>query len=351
MDNLISLFQNDRVTLTLTKKSIDWLVKNTKVFIFNPETFEGYQRKIDPNHVKKIVDFIVKGISSENFFMPTSITCARYNDDSKDTQLRVVDGQHRIFAFKEISQQFPHKYDKLKEIEIPVTIMSIDKSDQDIEIDTFITINKTSKRVDTSLALILKNKINALKTNNLDINSLKSEYFAVEVAKSLNDDFNSLWFEKISYEGLPKDDGKLISLNGFVSSLRLLISALNRKRIINLNWSETGLNSEEIAEQLSNFMNRIWFDIYDVYSELLIKNERSIIQGTIGFSAFNHFIKDNLLDGKHTLSEVELEFKNRVSRIRNHTHEWYSGETISRNSSSSGHKYVSTLISSWTRAL
>ena len=33
-----------------TKKTVDWLVNNTSVNVFNPITFEGYQRSIDEKH-------------------------------------------------------------------------------------------------------------------------------------------------------------------------------------------------------------------------------------------------------------------------------------------------------------
>lgn len=49
-----------------TKKTVDWLVDHTKVNVFDPMTFQGYQRSIDKKHCDKIVAYL-----SKEFFLPT----------------------------------------------------------------------------------------------------------------------------------------------------------------------------------------------------------------------------------------------------------------------------------------
>ena len=48
------LDQNEGFRVIQDKKTVDWLVNNTNVWQFDPLTFEGYQRKLEVNHWKKI---------------------------------------------------------------------------------------------------------------------------------------------------------------------------------------------------------------------------------------------------------------------------------------------------------
>ena len=55
---MINISQNKNIDLIGTKKTVDWLVNNTIVSVFNPINFTGYQRQIDNNHCKKIVEYL-----------------------------------------------------------------------------------------------------------------------------------------------------------------------------------------------------------------------------------------------------------------------------------------------------
>lgn len=46
MENIVSIKQDFQ--LILTAKSISWLIDNTEVSTFDPVSFNGYQRQIDP---------------------------------------------------------------------------------------------------------------------------------------------------------------------------------------------------------------------------------------------------------------------------------------------------------------
>ena len=135
-----------------TRKTVDWLVNHTRVNVFNPMTFEGYQRSIDKKHCAKIVDYL-----SREFFLPTSIICASRKEYTEDAQLYIVDGQHRVEALRLLREEYPARYKQVKDYELSVIVL--EKAEEEVEIDTFITINKTSKKVDTSLAYVLKNRI------------------------------------------------------------------------------------------------------------------------------------------------------------------------------------------------
>ena len=186
-----------KVELDVCSMTIEELVEGTRVEVFNPKTFEGYQRKIEPNHCKKIVRYIEKEIqNTDSILMPSAIICARYKN-KEENKLNLVDGQHRVEAFREIKIRDEKLYSKIKNIRIPTVIMQLDENQKDIEIDTFITINKTSKKVDTSLALILKNKIDR-NSKDKDLVREKSEYLAVELAIKINDNPKSIFLHNTS---------------------------------------------------------------------------------------------------------------------------------------------------------
>ena len=78
--------------------------------------------------------------------MPTPIICStdtEFSDD--DSSLRVVDGQHRIHALKMIKRDNYKRYSEIEELEIPVIVMAC--VDEKLEIETFININKTAKKL------------------------------------------------------------------------------------------------------------------------------------------------------------------------------------------------------------
>lgn len=282
--------QTGNVALCQVVKTVDWLVHNTKIAVFDPIEFSGYQRKIDHKHVDKIVHFITR-----DFFMPSSIICALDDIYSEDAVLRVVDGQHRVEAFKKLKKANSEEYNKIMDKQISVVV--IEKSNIYLEIDTFITINKTSKKVDTSLAYVLKSKLNKSRSSS-DLNFSRREYLGVEVAYEIN--FrreNSLWFNTISFEGNPKENQQLISLNAFVKSLRSLFFALEKTGLFELSW-KTQSEIDSLIHDASNIVDYIWECVSKKWKDqfLMDLSKRSIIQGAIGFNAINKSIISVLLE-------------------------------------------------------
>lgn len=333
---MIEIFQNKQLDLLETKKTVDWLVNNTTVSVFNPIDFKGYQRQIDNKHCIKIVDFLKR-----DFFMPTAIICATDKEFQDDCNLRIVDGQHRVNAFKMMKTKEPERYNQIKEYEVPVIVMA--KVDENTEIDTFITINKTSKKVDTSLALVLKNKMNKYNTSE-DLTMPKAEYIAVELAQYLNfrEDPNNIWFDKILFEGNPKNTAQLISLNAFVKSTRVLLNRMARKGLISLDWSENDEISECI-EKCYKIINSIWSILQNKWPELFDSDleKRRIIQGAIGYSSFNRAIV-GLLEKSTYKDEYDFiyEIENWIKCISIEADRWLPGETYSKYSSESGYSIV-----------
>ena len=332
---MIKINQNKPLDLIQTKKTVDWLVSNTSVSVFDPITFKGYQRKIDSNHSMRIVEYLKR-----DFFMPTSIICATDEEYCEKGKLRVVDGQHRINAFKIIKNEDPIRYSQIKEYEVPIIVMA--KVDENTEIDTFITINKTSKKVDTSLALVLKNKQNKYNSSE-DLTMSKAEYIAVELAQMLNfkNDINNIWYDKILFEGSPKKTLQLISLNAFVKSTRVLLNHMARKKLISLNWT-TNKEIQTCLDDCYGFILSVWSVLQKKWPELFnseLENRR-IIQGAIGYSSINKVIIEllNLQNGNEY--EFMREFENRIKHADIVSNKWLPGGIYSKYSSESGYRIV-----------
>lgn len=337
MDNTVLVNQNEKVKLLASKRSVEWLVEKTEVAYFNPITFEGYQRKINDNHCRKIVDFL-----KSDFLLPTAIICAAKNENDINTKLRIVDGQHRIEALRIIKKELKDRYDEIKNKELPIIIIVTE--DERVEIETFITINKTSKKVDTSLAYILRNRIDKDSISK-DLTMPKTEFLAVEIAVQLNEDQNSIWHDKISFEG-PLYETQLISLNAFVKSTKSLIVELVRQGALKLEWN----NDEEVQickETCVEYINYIWNEITNKWPELFKSEEsiRKIIQGAIGYTSINRAIitlwrkKDGMND-----QDFFAFIHDKIYNMNIDYKMWIPGEYFSGFTSESGYSIVASEI-------
>lgn len=334
------IFQNKQLDLLQTRKTVDWLVNNTSVNVFSPINFTGYQRQIDNKHCSRIADYL-----KQDFFLPTAIICATDKEYTDNCCLRIVDGQHRVNAFKMLQEESPERYTEIMEYEIPVIVMA--KVDENTEIDTFITINKTSKKVDTSLALVLKNKMNKYNASG-DLTMPRAEYIAVELAQSLNfrEDSNNIWFDKILFEGNPKNTLQIISLNAFVKSTRVLLNHMARKHLISLDWKKD-FEITDCIEKCYKIITCVWIIVQNKWPDLFTSDleKRRIIQGAIGYSSFNKVIIELL--GKTTYcDEYELInlFEDKIRNLSIESEKWLPGGAYSKYSSESGYGIVAREI-------
>lgn len=337
---MINIFQDKPLDLLQTKKTVDWLVNNTSVSVFDPVNFTGYQRQIDNRHCMRIVEFLKK-----DFFMPTAIICATDDTFQDNSILRIVDGQHRVNAFRIMKTDCPERYDQIKDYELPVIVMA--KVDENTEIDTFITINKTSKKVDTSLALVLKNKMNKYNTSD-DLSMPKAEYIAVELAQLLNynDDPGNIWFDKILFEGNPKNTTQLISLNAFVKSTRFLLRNMEKVDLISLNWNSQG-EIDACLEICYKLISSIWSVLRNKWPDLFNSdlNNRRIIQGAIGYTAFNKVIVEFLNNTSYSDSAAFISnFEATIREMQIDSDKWVPGNIYSKYSSESGYNIVAREI-------
>ncbi len=329
------------------RKTVEWLVCNTEVRTFNKVTFEGYQRQVNKKHVDGILKYINESFeknSIKQFFFPTSIICACDHEYNEDAKLFIVDGQHRVEAFKKLKDARPEHYEKIREYELSVIVL--ERPDEVLEVDTFITINKTSRKVDTSLAYVLKGKISRL---NKDLDVLtRQEYLAVELVMRLNENADSIWYKKVMLEGNPsKYSYETISLNSFVRSLRVLVRELSKYHIITPYWKD----KEELDGILDTLM-----ELYLYFSKVLINKwpalfrnseSESVIQGSIGVSSLNKFLILKLKEeGKSfdSLSEFKSLLNKWVFEINIDENSWFRGNEFSKYSSESGFNLIANIL-------
>lgn len=329
-------------TFLHTVKTVDWLVENTTVSVFDPVKFDGYQRAISDTHCGQIVKYLMK-----DFYLPTPIICACDKKYTDDTKLRIVDGQHRVEAFRKVKSRDIGRYNQIKNNEISVIVM--EEVSLDLEISTFITINKTSKRVDTSLAYVLKNKLNVEKGSN-DLSISKLDYIAVELASTIGET-NPLWKDRISFTGAPSQNGpETISLNAFVKATRRLMGQLERQGIIEINWENTS-QVQECVKNAQEILNHLWKVVFSKWPNLFNKEHSymKIIQGPIGYSSLTRFIANQVkqLNSSDANDIIESNSINNmisdwINSITVNEEVWYPGEKFSKLSSESGYNIIAS---------
>lgn len=320
-----------------TKRSVDWLVDNTTIAVFDPVTFEGYQRSIVDTHCDKIVKYLLE----KEFYLPTPIICALDGPYSDEAAMRIVDGQHRVEAFRRLKKRSIERFEQIAACEIPVIVL--ERSTLNCEIDTFITINKTSKNVDTSLALVLKSKL-ASATGGAIPDAAKRDYIAVEVARLLDAGTSEVWKDAISFEGRPrKGTFKLISLNAFVSGSRGLISCLEQSGHLSLDaWNEDAIN--DTVRLVSSLLDDVWNAVYARWPQLGFDREnRRIIQGSIGYSAISKYLQYQIGSNVASCSDFEAlctMCRRSIDGIGISYESWMPGGYFSQFTSGSGYSYV-----------
>jgi DGQHR domain len=331
--NKMNQIHSEFAGIESSNMTIDDLIRLTEVDVFDPRTFKGYQREINEKHVSKIEKYILEEFEKGNFLFPSPIICSLRENE----KMYIVDGQHRVQSFKNIKYKYKALYDRIKDYE--VNIITLIKPTIKLEVETFITINKTSKKVDTSLALIAKTLYSDFDEREI---SARKQYILVEIARKLDSSKDSNFYDNIAWEGTPRATGKLISLNSFVRAYMPIVNYLNKKNLIDLN------NLTECIDLCIEVINTIWNSIENKWPQLFRNNwENSIIQGTIGSSAIVKFINSYLKEKSVVISDMQslLEEINIAIKNINCSYEnWLPYGSFASYSSGAGHTIISRIL-------
>lgn len=318
--------------------TIEDLIRVTTVDVFDSRTFKGYQREINNKHVYKIEKYITDEFANRNFLFPSPIICSLREDETNT--LYIVDGQHRVQAFKNIREKNRELYNEIKDYEL--NIITLIKPTIKLEVETFITINKTSKKVDTSLALIAKTLYSDFEEREI---SARKQYILVEIARKLDSSKDSYFYNNIAWEGTPRATGKLISLNSFVRAYMPIVNYLKNKNLIDLsNLSEL----DRCIDFCFEIINIIWSSFENKWPQLFQKEgDNNIIQGTIGSSAIIKFIYNYLQEKSIEVDDKQsllTEIKIAIKKINSSFEYWLPNGLYSSYSSGAGHTIISKIL-------
>lgn len=332
-------------------QTVDWLVENTMANKFRIEdgNVMGYQREIKDSHVAKIVNYI----KNNNFYFPSNIVCSIPDNTrlleknilkKNNKQYFVVDGQHRIEAFRIIKRDDPNTYKNIKDYSIPITKLT--NVDESKEISTFITINKTSRKVDTSLAYALKKR---LEDFGAESGISKVDYAAIMLAENVNDDELNFWHNQISFESGNKKSDCLLSLNAFVKATRRLIRALEKKQLIKLDANDDA-SFKPIIDRIKSVLNCIWENVEKKWGDLFEKEQvpNNVLLGPIGFTSICKYIAYQIT--KEPISDIiENDINRFIKNIGYGSEEWLkyndpAKKKFCKYTSESGYSVIAALL-------
>lgn len=283
------------IKFLLTSMNADELIENSKVAYHDYKNGTGYQRNLIVSHYRKIVKYFR---TAQNPFIASSIILAINEEDLEPYEgkftikdkMRLVDGQHRVEAMKEVREYYNEDYSKISEFNFPVTILLVNSNDSLAEIITFIDINSKGKKVNTNLAITLRDKINNSNTSRLlNIDEFK-ENIATNLTIKLNSDESSFWHGMIKI-GNDTDLEKPIGINAFCKSLLPLISVCLANQNIG-NDVLTDVNKEKVIEEIFILVNKAWENVGEKWPKCFSKElgeKKFNIQKGIGVFPI-HFI-------------------------------------------------------------
>jgi len=340
----------------------------------NQETKKGYQRAPQQKRIDGIKKYLQ--VEVENPIFPTAIlvnarkplSFKRFETQSKKHEkgeddfgrltinqtLYVIDGQHRIEAFKDIMQkrELASKYGYM---ELPIIILS--NFDYKEEVEQFFVINSRQKTIKTDLAqrIFMEISKNDSETKLISEKN-KWQMPAITIVDELNRDVDSEWYELIA---LPDDDKdirkeRVISQNSFVTSLKPFFIGSKQK------WdysSDTSKNGSRIVEECKKLIDNYWKMIKNIWPECFENKKKYILFKTIGVYSL-HIVLADYLNTHPNLNEKEL--MSELGKLliiarddNNFTSEfWQIGRTIAREkgqnagaySSGAGHNRIALSI-------
>lgn len=368
--NFISLNQKG-IQLYLIKLTVEELLKNSNVEVFNSETSEGYQRPPIPSHYKKIAQYLMK---EDRVLLPLGVLTATDPDKVSvngeleiNGPLRIVDGQHRVEGFRFLSLNNVDRFEEFKNFELPITIMVIDKEHEVDEMDTFININSKAKKISTDLAIRLRHERRKEKYYRRDLEEI-IEDIAIKVTKNLNGDLKSVWYKAITMA--PDEKGRIISINAFRKSLIPIVELFIRyyqdpkdkedgffiienEKEEPLNLLEEDIlfleeNEDKYVMRIKNFIDTLWNNVVNKWggafniSQPYFNKEYNIQKG-IGLYSLHLVLKDCIEIEKNIDAANHL-FSKIIKNSRIATEDWESGGLFSGYNSQSGFRLIANRV-------
>jgi len=317
----IKFVQNGQIIYSTTIEASK-LVAITKIDVWNPEINEndpnelerqGYQRSPIKSHYTKVGKYLA---NYRDAILPTSILLnSRKNlkfipdEDSnliqsngisgileipENTQLYIVDGQHRIWGIKYAIEELG--LENIKSFPLPVIILNQGKKEE--EIRHFYIVNSTQKKVRTDLAERLL-KLLAMKDprvkKEIQAKGIDWKLIAVNIADKLSRDPDSVWYKRIKPPNSPSMPDAVASQGSFTQSLKSVL------------MSDFAQNESE--ERIINQLKVYWNAIRDLLPEAFEEPKKYVIQKTPGMYAlhmvFPYVIYECTKEGDYSKEKIK----------------------------------------------
>ncbi|MRZ79402.1 DGQHR domain-containing protein [Paeniclostridium sordellii] len=365
----------DRIKIVITSLTVEELIKIAKPEVYNSiDSPQGYQRPINNNHVKNIIDYL----KNEQYpILPTSMVMAIdtedfvYRNDNEfnfNGYLRIVDGQHRIEAMRRIVKElkdeinlYPNDKDAETQEELemflkweyPVNIMLLDKKnnwERYIEIRSFVDINKKGKTVATDLADTNMRKI---RTTLEELPQKQAIHqVSLEVVNKLIEDKKSVWYKSIK-TGDTGTNTKIIGIGQFSKS----IMPLSRKYLY-FTYSKKEYyfknEIEDVVSTIYTILKKYWIYICYNWKEAFTYNQDMdtysvnydySIQKGIGVFPLHRLLTTEFMNTKDIEQALEscrfILYENKSKIV---SEDWEVGGTFTSYSSSSGYAKINKML-------
>jgi len=251
---------------------------------------QGYQRAPITSHYIKVAKYL----NEKDAILPTAILLSarkkikfeKHNDSfvgeitiTKDNQLFIVDGQHRIWGLRHAIEEFENG--ELEEFILPVVIMNeVDKLE---EVKQFFIVNSTQKRVRTDLAERLLKMIALKDPREKDrLKQLGRDWklIAIKIIDNLYNDTRSVWYQRIKRPNQPPRPEAIASEGSFSTSLRPLLIMFGKSKT---------------DEVLTEWVKSFWNALKELMPEAFEEPKEYVIQKTPGIYSLHIILPDVIL--------------------------------------------------------
>jgi DGQHR domain-containing protein len=266
----------------------------------HPDGRPAYQRMINKKRINDIGMFIQHG-----GFFPTNILVnfvdqCRFdllpNKDNTDRDIKfgwlylpskyksawVIDGQHRLYGFSNVPDNF---------LDTNLFVLAFEKMDTKTEADLFITINHEQRSVSKSLLVTLQAD---LKVGSSDPKEAISA-IASALVRSINNDNTSPFFRRFEIPGIPPADSQNLTIAEAVKGLvrsTLLGRVLPKKSRISGFFS--GETDEDTINRARRLLNGYFRSLMDANPERWEKGRAAYICVNPGIRAHFQLIQEIL---------------------------------------------------------
>lgn len=335
---------------------------------------DGYQRQPNRTHYLKIKNYILKNF--ESFKFPTSIilgtdkvkiekfikkdSCGEYLDidiSLGEKVFRIVDGQHRIEGIREAAKEKP----ALNDLLLNAIILISPSGHKSVELEAFIDINSTAKRISTDLATLARFDYEIKEKRISEPNPIK--HIATKTAFHLKEDYPlSVWSSAVKFDIHSEISLGIVGVTLFRESIEPIVSVYLEKKFIdrgNKNESELISYYDDCARQVAAEIDDVWNNIIrkkwsECFLESIAKSEvgelktifysnEYYIQKTLGVKVLNGLYSEIIKQNGITEQSKNI-FKDLIQKSKVMSRDWKKGGPFSGLSSESGFSKIRKMI-------